>query len=56
MLVLHLFEDAPEKLDIPVRFGRIAGSLDNGEPASIADGVLHLSGLKPMSALVLLLR
>ena len=56
LLVLHLFEDAPEKLDIPVRFGRIAGSLDNGEKMAVADGVLHLSGLKPMSALVLLLR
>ena len=56
LLVLHLFEDAPGKLAIPVRFGRIAGTSDNGDSAEIADGVLHLSGLKPMSALVLLLR
>ena len=56
VLVLHLFDDPPAELDIPVRFGRIAESLDLGEKREIGSGVLHLSGLKPMSGLVLLLR
>ena len=56
VLVLHLFEDSPATLEIPVRFSGIAGTLTNGEKAEIKNGVLCLSGLKPMSGAVLLLR
>ena len=56
LLVIHLFDDAPAELDIPVEFTRLDGILQSDGTAEIRNNTLCLRKLEPMTGRVFLLR